>query len=252
MIPQPEEFLLRLADTNLVAAQRLGEVIGHAPEIEQDISLTNIGLDYLERARTLYQYLAAHHADNRTEDSYAFKRTPADFRNLCLAELPNTDFAHLILRQFLLDAWHLELLARLSTSTHTLLCEHAPSWLDQSRYHHRYTLGWVRRLADGTVESRRRMQAALHEIWPFTREALEYDAVEQEAERFGIGSTLGLGEAWLEDASRELTNTGLDLPEPDGSAHKPPVGKQGHHTGFLDELLGELQFMQRQYPDLDW
>ncbi|HEV7412304.1 MAG TPA: Phenylacetic acid catabolic protein, partial [Casimicrobiaceae bacterium] len=41
------EYLLRLADSDLVLAQRLGEWVGHGPVLEEDIATTNVGLDLL-------------------------------------------------------------------------------------------------------------------------------------------------------------------------------------------------------------
>ena len=40
-------YVLRLADAGLVLAQRLGELIGHAPALEEDLGLANVGLDLL-------------------------------------------------------------------------------------------------------------------------------------------------------------------------------------------------------------
>ena len=38
---------LRLGDDALIAAQRLGEWVARAPELEEDVALANIGLDLL-------------------------------------------------------------------------------------------------------------------------------------------------------------------------------------------------------------
>jgi ring-1,2-phenylacetyl-CoA epoxidase subunit PaaC len=43
------EYLLRLADSDLILAQRLGEWVGHGPVLEEDIATTNVGLDLLAR-----------------------------------------------------------------------------------------------------------------------------------------------------------------------------------------------------------
>lgn len=40
-------YALRLGDNGLVLAQRLGARCGHAPELEIDLALSNIGLDLL-------------------------------------------------------------------------------------------------------------------------------------------------------------------------------------------------------------
>ncbi|WP_176374113.1 Phenylacetic acid catabolic protein, partial [Escherichia coli] len=43
-------YTLRLGDNCLVLSQRLGEWCGHAPELEIDLALANIGLDLLGQA----------------------------------------------------------------------------------------------------------------------------------------------------------------------------------------------------------
>ncbi|MDB5911573.1 MAG: paaI, partial [Ramlibacter sp.] len=47
------QYLLRIADTALVMAQRLGEWTGHAPVLEEDIALANMALDLLGQARAV-------------------------------------------------------------------------------------------------------------------------------------------------------------------------------------------------------
>lgn len=46
-------FALRRADDALVLGHRLSEWCGHAPTIEEDLALANIGLDLLGQARNL-------------------------------------------------------------------------------------------------------------------------------------------------------------------------------------------------------
>ena len=50
------QHLLRLADTSLVLAQRLGEWVGHAPALEEDLGLANTALDLLGQSRLLLAY----------------------------------------------------------------------------------------------------------------------------------------------------------------------------------------------------
>ena len=49
-------YVLGLGDDALILAQRLGEWITRAPQIEEDIALGNIALDLLGQARTLLSY----------------------------------------------------------------------------------------------------------------------------------------------------------------------------------------------------
>lgn len=246
-----DEFLLRIADTNLVTAQRLGEIIGHAPEIEQDISLANLGLDHLERARTVYQHLAQLKGAAYSEDYFAYQRQASEFRNLSLAEQPNSDYAHLILRQYLLDAWHLMLFPRLSDSSLPVLAQHWRAWYQEARYHHRYSAAWTQRLGDGTEESNTRMHAALSVLWPFRLELIEADELELRMESMGLARIDGLGQEWLQEACAHLSTCGLEPPD-DTCETMAPIGKRGEHTRFLDGILDELQYMQRTYPNLSW
>ncbi len=50
------QYALRLGDNGLVLSQRLGAWCGHAPELEIDLALANIGLDLLGQARNLLNY----------------------------------------------------------------------------------------------------------------------------------------------------------------------------------------------------
>jgi ring-1,2-phenylacetyl-CoA epoxidase subunit PaaC len=108
---------LRLADTSLVLAQRLGEWVGHAPALEEDLGLANISLDLIGQARLLLTYAAELEGRGRTEDDLAMSRDQSDFLNLALVEQPNGDFGTTIVRQFLVDAFQIELYDALQRST---------------------------------------------------------------------------------------------------------------------------------------
>ena len=51
--PSSRPYALQLGDDALVYAQRLGEWISRAPQIEEDMALGNVGLDLLGQARVL-------------------------------------------------------------------------------------------------------------------------------------------------------------------------------------------------------
>src|SRR5205085_5060928 len=52
------DYVLHLADDALILGHRMSEWCGHGPILEQDIAITNMSLDHLGRARSLYQYAA--------------------------------------------------------------------------------------------------------------------------------------------------------------------------------------------------
>src|ERR1700752_3314227 len=102
-------YILRLGDTSLVLGQRLGEWIDHSPALEEDLGLANLSLDLIGQARLLLSYGAELEGQGRDEDALAFLRDAPQFLNLTLAEQPNGDFADTIVRQWLIDAWQLEI-----------------------------------------------------------------------------------------------------------------------------------------------
>src|SRR5512133_991916 len=77
-------YLLGLADDALVYAQRLGEWISRAPQIEEDMALGNIGLDLLGQARALLTRVGQLDGTGRSEDDLAYWRDEREFRNVHL------------------------------------------------------------------------------------------------------------------------------------------------------------------------
>src|ERR1700740_2249664 len=95
----PFRSLLRLADTSLVLGQRLGEWVGHAPALEEDLGLANLSLDLIGQAGLLVCDAGEVEGRGREQDALAFLRDAPEFLNLTLAEQPNGDFAHTMVRQ---------------------------------------------------------------------------------------------------------------------------------------------------------
>ena len=83
------DYLLRRGDDSLILSQRLSEWCGHAPTIEVDLSLANLGLDLLGQATLFLDYAASMNADVHNADALAFHRDAAEFRNCLLVEQPN-------------------------------------------------------------------------------------------------------------------------------------------------------------------
>jgi len=243
-------YVLRLADTSLILGQRLGEWVGHAPALEEDLGLANLSLDVIGQARLLLTYAGELEDRGRDEDQLAFLRDGSDFFNATLAEQPNGDFATTIVRQCLLDAWQLELYSELEHSTDRKLAEIAAKALKETQYHFRYSANWLVRLGDGTDESKRRAQGALDELWRFTAELFAPDALDEQMAARGVAPDLAkLRTRWLARIDAVLREATLTRP-PDVSY--PWQGKRGQHSEHLGYLLAEMQFMQRTYPGSKW
>jgi ring-1,2-phenylacetyl-CoA epoxidase subunit PaaC len=243
-------YALCIGDTSLILAQRLGEWVGHAPALEEDLALANIGLDLLGQARYLLTYAAELEGRGRSEDDLAFLRDPQDFLNLSLVEQPNGDFGQTIVRQFLIDAWQLELFERLQHSSDPKLAELAAKALKETRYHFRFSSGWLVRLGDGTEESHRRVQTALDALWRFTHEMFVVSPAEQDAVARGIApDPASLAAAWSSRVDEVLKQATLKKPPDVPYAWH---GKRGQHGEHLSRLLAEMQVMQRTYPGAKW
>jgi ring-1,2-phenylacetyl-CoA epoxidase subunit PaaC len=245
-----QQFVLRLADTSLVLGQRLGEWVGHAPALEEDLGLANISLDLIGQARLLLTYAAELEGKGRTEDDLAMSRDQSDYFNLALAEQPNGDFACTMIRQLLIDGFQLELYEALQQSKDTRLAEFAAKAVKETRYHFRYSASWIVRLGDGTEESHRRTQQSLNDLWRFTQEFFAADAVDEALAREGIVPALAeLAPRWSARIDTVLAEATLKRP---ADVRYTWHGKRGDHTEHLGYLLAEMQFLHRAYPGASW
>jgi ring-1,2-phenylacetyl-CoA epoxidase subunit PaaC len=252
------EYLLRLADTDLILAQRLGEWVGKGPVLEEDIAQTNVGLDLLGQARLWYacagEVEARWRGAGRSEDQLAFLRDGGEFRNLLLVEQPNGDYADTVARQFYFDCWHLPFLDALTRSHDPRIAEIAAKAVKEVAYHFERSADWVIRLGDGTDLSHARMQAALDDLWPYTGEMFESDALERSLIDAGIAADVRALEApWRARVRGVLDEATLHVPEGtwmQGAGGRG--GKQGVHTEHLGHVLAEMQFLQRAYPGAQW
>jgi ring-1,2-phenylacetyl-CoA epoxidase subunit PaaC len=248
------QYLLRLGDSPLILAQRLGEWVGHGPVLEEDIAQTNVGLDLLGQARLWLSYAgeveARYALAGRDEDQLAFLRDSAEFRNLLLVEQPNGTFADTTARQFLFDAWHVLLLRALAQSADERIAGIAAKSVKEAAYHVERSGDWVIRLGDGTDESRARMQAALEALWMYTGEMFAPDATELALIEIGVAADVRtLAEPWRRHVDAVLAEATLEAPR---DAFMQQGGKRGVHTEHLGHLLAEMQVLQRSYPGAHW
>jgi len=229
------EYLLRLADSPLILAQRLCEWVGKGPVLEEDIALTNVGLDLLGQARLWYGYAGEVEkridGKGRDEDQLAFRRDAWEFRNLLLAELPNGNYADTMARQFYFDHAHLLLLNALTGSRDERIAAIAAKAVKEVAYHAERSSDWVIRLGDGTDESHVKMQAAIDDLWMYTGEMFAADAVEVSLIDAGVAADVrALRAPWERTVEAVLAEATLTVPTGDFAQRG---GKQGRHTEHL-------------------
>ncbi len=244
------QYILGIADNSLVLGQRLGELCGHGPNLETDIACTNISLDLFGQVRSYYQYAAKLKGENTTEDDIAFLRKEREYLNVLLVEQPNTDFAYTITRQFLFDIYHYLFLSELQKSHDVILSAIAKKSIKEVSYHQRFSSDWIKRLGDGTEESKTKTQDAINALWAYTDELFHQTDSDKTmvSENIGVDVT-ALKEAYYTTVNAILTEATLAIPE---SKWFQKGGKEGIHTEHLGYLLSDLQYMQRTYPNMEW
>ncbi len=187
----------------------------------------------------------------RDEDALAFLRDAPEFMNLTLAEQPNGDFGQTIVRQWLLDAWQLEMYEALPASTDTRLAAIAAKALKETRYHYRFSSGWLVRLGDGTE---REPSRACRARWmscggsPMScsrpMRSMRRMAAPGSRRACGTGSRAGR-RASMTDVARgdaaAAARAALSLAWQARRAHRAP---RAH--------ADEMQHLQRTYPGAQW
>jgi ring-1,2-phenylacetyl-CoA epoxidase subunit PaaC len=243
-------YLLRLGDTSLILAQRNTEWCGHGPFLEEDLALTNISLDLLGQANSIYNYAGAVEGKGRNEDDLAFLRSEREFLNALITELPNGDYGNTILRQFLCDAFDFFLYTELMKSKDATLAAIAAKSIKEITYHIRHSSSWVERLGDGTEESHKRMQNALDDLWRFTGELFEMNEVDAVLLKEGIAADLNtIKTNWETKVKEVLHRATLKVPE---NTFMQRGSREGKHTEHLGYILSEMQSLPRSLPNAKW
>ncbi len=243
-------YALRRADDALVLGHRLSEWCGHAPMMEEDMALANMGLDLIGQARELYTYAAKAEGADNDEDKLAYLRDVRQYRNLLLVEQPNGDFARTVIRQFLYSAFADPYWRAMMKSKDVTLAAIAAKSEKESAYHLRHSSEWVIRLGDGTEESHRRAQTAIDDLWAFTGELFHGDESDKALIAAGLAiDPESLRAMWTQTVSSVLQTATLKSP---ASAWMQKGGRSGHHSEHLGHLLSELQSLQRSFPGATW
>jgi ring-1,2-phenylacetyl-CoA epoxidase subunit PaaC len=244
------DYLLALADDELVLGHRDSEWCGHSPILEEDIAFANLALDEIGHAGLWYGLLAELKEKEPVSytDRLIFFRSPAEYRCAQMVEHPKGDWAFSMLRQFLFDALEKVRLDRLAKSAYPPLGEAAAKVRREEIYHLRHTRAWVLRLSLGTAYSQSRMQTALEALWPDTLQL--FSLAPDEAQLVEAGIAPGAGElqtAWEAELLPFLSECELSIP-------KEPRREvpRSQHTPDLEGLLQALQQVARLEPEATW
>jgi ring-1,2-phenylacetyl-CoA epoxidase subunit PaaC len=253
------EYMLRLGDASLMLGHRLSEWAGHAPTLEEDIALSNVGLDHIGAARLLLAEAGSRMTPLLNEDDLAYWREPAAWRGFTACELPNSgieagqharDFGFTIVRNALFAAYSALLWESLCSSSDGALAGIAAKCVKEARYHYTHASSWVIRLGDGTAQSHAKAQAALNALWPYCTEWFTDDAVTQACHAAGVAPlNASILPRWDDIINALLAQSGLKRPATTAFTSQ---GTQGLHSEHLGYLLAEMQSVARAHPGATW
>lgn len=245
-----QKYYLQIADNALILSHRLGEYSSRGPFLEEDLANTNVALDLIGIAESILEETAKISGKGISGDDLAYRRPEHEFYNCMLVEQPNTDFAFIMVRQFLADAFHFYFYSELTKSKDAFLSAVAYKSLKEITYHLRRSSEWMIRLGDGTKEANDKTQHALNSLWKFSREFFIENETDKEMLKQNIGVDLSLvKENWLQKVNEIMYMAHLVIPVNDFLL---TGGKDGKHSEYLGFILAEMQFLPNKYPDAKW
>ena len=270
-------LLTGLADDELILGHRHSEWTGFAPHLEEDVAFSSIAQDEIGHATAYYSLIGQITGDD--PDRLALGREAFDYRNAILCERPNGEWAYTLVRHWLYDHADELRLEALEGSAHADLAALATKIRREERYHLIHADSWMKRIARGPVEGRRKLADAMGRAFPETFGLFEAFEQEEDAVKQGWLPVPSdeLQNRYLASIGRELDELGLpteihahataefvasssgDLIS-DGSSTRPPAagseeslgGRKGRHTDDLKQLWGDMTTQFRSHPGARW
>lgn len=273
------EMLIALADDELVIGHRHSEWTGFAPHIEEDVAFSSIAQDEIGHAAALYSLVAKISGDD--PDRLALGRQKDEYRNAIICERDNGDWAYTLARHWLYDHADAIRLEALERSSHEELAALVTKIRREERYHLLHADSWLKRVAQGPVEGRKRLADGVTKA--FAEAAGLFESFIGEEDLLADGtlpvSSEELGKRFLAHVSDKLDELGLptaaashreegaefvasssgDLiaDEADAEGDTAPVangagGRRGERTPDFDRLWEDMTAMYRIDPGARW
>jgi ring-1,2-phenylacetyl-CoA epoxidase subunit PaaC len=247
-----EHLLFRLADDELVLAERYTEWQVEAPTLESDLALANIAQDELGHAHLWYDLLQNF---GYSEANLIYERDPGEFRHATFAELSfeTGDWADAVVRGYFYDVAEDLRLASLEHSTYPPIVDRLGTVRGEEEHHREHARNWLERLATDRRE-RERLQDAVDRLFPRaltlfepTDESVEDDIVDLGLRCRGLDD---IQMEWLATVEPFLDSLDLELPiaAADPEDHLPEVtGRDQVHMDDWHVLHNEMTRTYRKF-----
>ena len=267
-----------LGDDELILGHRHSEWTGFAPHIEEDVAFSSIAQDEIGHAAAYYSIVAK--VTGASPDRVALGRDRSEYRNAILCERDNGDWAFTLARHWLYDHADELRLESLEGSAHPELAALVTKIRREERYHLLHADTWLKRVAQGPVEGRKRladgvMKAFSESLALFEPFELEDAAVKEGwlpvpsaelRDRFLRFATeqldaLGLPTEMTRDAEGDaefVASSSGDLIAGSGvEQHTAQTGdgmggRRGQRTQDFDALWEDMTAMYRTDPEATW
>jgi ring-1,2-phenylacetyl-CoA epoxidase subunit PaaC len=243
-------YYLEIADNAFILSHRLSECSSNCPFLEEDLANTNVALDLIGLAESLYNEAALIEGKGRTGDDLAYRRDESSYVNAILVEQPNTDFAFIMTRQFFMDTFNYYFFSKLANSKDKFLQALATKSLKEVTYHLRRSSEWMIRFGGGTETSKEKAQHAINSLWRYTEELFKPSEADLALREIGVSVDLDtIKSRWMQKTSEIFYLSHLSKPENEFQLFG---GKDGRHSEYMGYMLTEIQFLTNKYPEATW
>ena len=268
-----------LGDDELIIGHRHSEWTGFAPHIEEDVAFSSIAQDEIGHAAAYYSLVAKVTEDD--PDRIALGRSKDEYRNAIICERDNADWGYTLARHWLYDHADAIRLESLEATTHEELAALVTKIRREERYHLLHADTWMKRVAQGPVEGRKRLADSVAIAFPEAAALFEPFENEEQAvsERLLPEPSSDLRKRFVEAMADKLDALGLpthmtrhseegaefvasssgDLIASDNGeqpkeqqAGDGAGGRSGRRTEDFDALWDDLTAMYRTAPGATW
>jgi ring-1,2-phenylacetyl-CoA epoxidase subunit PaaC len=235
--PRLRDFLVGVADDELLTGHALTSVAGWGPELELNIAMSSIGQDEIGHARRLYEHLLG---DRAAVERFVYERPASDFRATPLTRTCPTRWESVLVRQYLYETADAARTAVLAGSDRPEVAALFAEVQHEERYHRDFWSTWLRSTAGRGAEGHARVQRALDEFWPVAVGSFAGPVPAGLERELGVPEkTLAAAyEGWLDEVTGTLAGLGL----------RPAGGGAGGPVDALEDMLDEMRYVYRTAP----
>ncbi len=243
-------LLQAMADDEWIVAHRGSEWLGLAPDLEEDLAYSSVNQDEMGHAQFYYALLTE--LGEREPEQMVFARTASQWRNACILESPNGDWARVVALRYFYEVFDDIRTNALTRAPWPSLQAGVRKIRREEAYHLEHFATWFDMLANGTLESRRRLLDAILDMWPKLGDIFSWGEPDTFLSTLDLASLRQdeVQRLWEERIRDKLHRWQIAWP---GSVPLPAAnGRRGEHSDDLANLLGVMSEVWRSDETALW